>query len=322
MAETRLSDMIVPSQFHEYTLERTAETSRFRLSGIVADMTDVVADKMAGTTVNLPFFQDLQGDDEIVDDSQDLTISNITTSKDEAAKLFRAKTYGGSDLARVLSGADPVAAIADLFAGWWRRKEQDTLLSVCVGALGSTSMQSNVLDVSSMANGAQFFDEDSFIDACAKLGDRQDDLSGVAVHGDTYKVMKKHDLIDFIKPSEGGMQIPTYMGKLLIVDDKMPKDANGTYTTIVFGPGAIGFAEAAPPHSVEVGREPLRNGGKDYIVQRRYFVMHPRGVRWSPAAGVPAKSTPANAELSSPANWTRVYEAKNIRLIGFKHKLG
>lgn len=322
MTETRLADMIVPEQFNMYTLERTAETSRFRQSGIIADMTEVVKDKMAGTTVNMPFFQDLQGDDELVDDSQDITIANITTSKDEAAKLFRVKAFGGTDLARVLSGADPVAAIADLFAGWWRRREQDTLTSVCMGALGSASMASNVLDISSLTNGAELFDEDSFIDACARLGDRQDDLSGVAVHGDTYKVMKKHDLIDFIKPSEGGMPIPTYMGKLLIVDDKMPKTNAGVYTTVVFGPGSIGFAEAAPPHSVEVGRQPLLNGGKDYIVQRRYFVMHPRGIKWTPKANVPAKATPANAELADAGNWTRVYEPKNIRLVGFKHKLG
>lgn len=322
MPETRLSDMIVPTMFNEYTLERTAATSRFRQSGIVADMTDVVGDKWGGTTVNLPFFQDLQGDDEIVDDGQDIAIANVTTSRDEAAKLFRAKSYGGTDLARVLSGADPVAAIADLFAGWWRRKEQETLLAVCAGALGAASMSANVLDISGLNSGAELFDEDSFIDACAKLGDRQDDLSGVAVHGDTYKIMKKHDLIDFIRPSEGGAPIPTYMGKLLIVDDAMPKDDDDVYTTIIFGPGAIGFAESAPPHAVEVGREPLKNGGKDYIVQRRFFVMHPRGVRWSPGVGVPALATPSNAELSAAGNWTRVYEAKNIRIVGFKHKVG
>lgn len=123
------------------------------------------------------------------------------------------------------------------------------------------------------------------------------------------------------RPSDGGDPIPTYMGKVLIVDDKMPY-SDGVYTTFIFGQGAIGYVSANPKVPVEVGREPLKGGGQDYIVQRRFFVMHPRGIRWSPAQGVPAKATPSNAELASTANWQRCYDPKNIRIVMFKHKVG
>ena len=46
--------------------------------------------------------------------------------------------------------------------------------------------------------------------------------------------------------------------------------------------------------------------------------MHPRGVKW---IGTPVKSTPGNAELATPANWTRVWQPKNIRIVKFVHKL-
>jgi hypothetical protein len=30
---------------------------------------------------------------------------------------------------------------------------------------------------------------------------------------------------------------------------------------------------------------------------------------------------PSNADLANGANWTRVYEAKNVRIVAFKHRL-
>jgi hypothetical protein len=321
MTETRLSDVIVPEHFNQYSMQLTTELSRFRRSGIVVDFSAELGQHMGGTTVNMPYFNDLTGADEVVDDTQDLGLDKITTSQDVAAKLYRAKAFGATDLAGDLAGADPVKAIATRFAEYWVQREQAILLAVCQGAMGATSMAANVLDISSLTGGAQNFDPFSFIDAQAKLGDHQDLLSGVACHSHTYTAMKKADLIEEIRPSDGGDPIPTYMGKVLIVDDGMPL-SGGTYTTFIFGQGAIGYVAASPKVPVEVGREPLKGGGQDYIVQRRQLTMHPRGVRWSPGAGVPALATPSNPELATTTNWTRCYDAKNIRIVMFKHKLG
>jgi hypothetical protein len=72
----------------------------------------------------------------------------------------------------------------------------------------------------------------------------------------------------------------------------------------------------------ETDREPLTNGGSEYLVNRRYFMLHPRGIKWDPGSGVPGNSGagPTNAELGG-ANWTRVYEPANIRIVQFKHTL-
>jgi hypothetical protein len=129
--------------------------------------------------------------------------------------------------------------------------------------------------------------------------------------------MKGLDLIDFIKPSEGGMPIPTYMGHYLLVDDNMPKSA-GVYTTYIFGNGSIGFAQAPAKNPVEAGREALQGGGLDYIVNRRHVVMHPRGIKW---IGTPAGPTPTNTELATNTNWTRVWENKNVKIVKFVHKI-
>lgn len=314
---TQLADMIIPERFNDYIVERTAELSRLRNSAMLTDMSELLGDKMGGTTVNMPFFKDLSGDDQLVDDTDDLEIKSISTGSDIAAKLYRAQVFGATDLSADLSGADPIGAIVELFAQYWSRTEEKILLKVLQGAMSSSSMSSNVLDISQLAGAASVFDAESFLDACAKLGDRQDDLAAVAVHGDTYSLMKKLDLIDFIPDSESKKVIPTYMGHLLIVDDSMPKD-NGVYDTYIFGNGCIGFAQAAPKNPVEFGRDPLINGGQDYVVHRRFFVMHPRGIKW---VGTPAKATPSDTELADKDNWERVYEAKNIKIVRFRHKL-
>jgi len=273
---------------------------------------------MGGATVNMPFWQDLTGADEVIDDTGALTINKIDSEKDVAAVLQRGKVFGASDLSGDMAGNDPMTAIGDLFAGYWARRFQDVLISVLGGAMGAASMAANVLDISGLTAGAENFDGEAFVDAGARLGDHQDNLVAAAVHSATYTVMKKQDLIDFVEDSENGTPIATYMGKRLIVDDGMPL-ATDVYTSYLFANGAIGYAEGTPKVPAAVDRDELAGGGTEYIVNRRRFVLHPRGVKW---VGSPAGSSATNAELATGTNWVRVYEPKNVRIVAFKHKLG
>jgi hypothetical protein len=327
MTETLLSDLIIPEVFDKYVLVKTTELSRFRQSGILIDLTAELMPQMGGVTVNMPFFNDLTGGDDVMNDAIDLTVNNVTSGLDVSVKLGRAKAFGASDLSADLTGSDPMAVIANRFAYFWVRAEQHILLATVAGQIGAVG--SNILDLTTLAGSAANFDPHSFIDACGLLGDHQDSLAGIAVHSDTYKAMKKQDLIDFIKPSELEEEIPVYQGKFVIVDDTMPK-SNGVYSTYIFGPGAIGYATASPRRPVELERRSLVGMGSEWLVHRRWLCMHTRGIKWTPAAGVPAaptgttvaNPTPTNTELAAPANWTQVYDQKLIRCVVFKHKLG
>lgn len=334
MPETRLADLIEPVIFNKYVLARTTELSRFRRSGIVADLSAELMPQLAGATVNMPFFNDLSGDDEVMNDTMTLSVSGITAGQDVAVKLGRAKAFGASDLSADLTGTDPMAVIANRFANYWVRREQAILLSTVAGQISKVT--ENILDITSLSGSAACFDPMSWIDACGLLGDHQDSLAGVCVHSDTYKSMKKQDLIDFVRPSWSEEDIPVYQGKFVIVDDGMPKNAQtGVYTTYIFGPGAIGMANGQARRPVGIQRDELVGAGNEALVHRRWLVMHMRGVKWTPAPGVPAKPagmegndeiaanpTPTNAELANPNNWTRVYDHKLIRVVAFKHKLG
>ena len=337
--QMKLADMIVPEVFHRYTQVYSTVNTAFWQSGIVTDMSDII-DGLGGTTVHMPFFNDLEGVDDILDDTQDISVGKTSVSMDIATRQFRVRAYGGTDLSGDLAGADPMTSILNNFGAWWGRQMQNNLLSVVNGAMtslaaeaaipdGTTSIPPtnhnsaapNNLDISGLTGAAAVFDADSFIDASQRLGDASDGMGAVAVHSLTYALMRKQDLIDFVKDSQAAPAIPYYMGKRVIVSDQMPYDAaTGKLVTYIFGQGAIGYAEKAPKTPVEIYREPLKNGGQDNIIHRRQFVLHPRGIKW---VGVPASNgkTPSNAELATAGNWTRVYDNKLIRIVRFVHKV-
>lgn len=320
MAATKLGDVIVPEIFNPYVIERTAELSALWQAGIVSTVSDISLGE-GGSTIQMPFWQDLTGDDQVLDTNTDLTVSNITASKDVAVVNGRALVYGATDLSGALAGDDPMRAIGDLMAAKWARQMQKVTINVLNGAMGAMGDESkNTLDISALSGAAAVLDSDAFIDALGTMGDAEGKIQALAVHSATHRLMKKQGLIETIPPEDGKEEISLYQGKRVIVDDGMPV-STGKYTTYLFGAGAIGYAEGTPKTPSETQREGLKNGGEEYLINRRHFVLHPRGIKWDPGSGVPAKDTPSNTELAAKANWTRVYESKNIRIVKLVHKI-
>lgn len=322
MSETRISNVIVPEIFQPYVIERSMELSALFQSGIIAaDPRVVPGARAGGETVNMPYWNDLTGSAEELSDQKSLTVANITAGQDISVVQALGKAFGSNDLAYTLAGSDPMMAIGDLFAGWWARQFQARLLAVLKGAFAASSMTGNVVDISGGTGSAAIIDKSSFADAIFKLGDASGQLTAVAMHSATYQKLYKDDLIDTQKGADGSA-FATYQGKRVIVDDGLPV-ASGVYTTYLFGPGAIAYAEGAPKVPVEADRNSL--GGYDVLINRRHFVMHPRGVKWTGSAvistGDSSSGHPTVSDLNTAGNWTRVYDNKAIRMVAFKHKI-
>lgn len=316
MASTKIADIIVPAVFNPYVIERTAELSKLVQSGIVVPNPELDALAMSGgKLINMPYFKDLTGDDEVLSDISALTVNSIATGQDVAVLLMRGKAWGVNDLAKALSGADPMKAIGDLVAGYWARMKQKALLATLKGAFASTSMAGNVHDISAGTGAAAVINANDFILAKNKLGDNSEKLTAVMMHSATFTKLEQQNLISFIPNSQGVVEFPTYMGKRVIVDDGCPVTA-GVYSTYLFGEGAIGEGNGQAPVPTETDRDSL--AGEDILINRQHFLLHPRGIKFK---GSPAGSSPTNAELGTGTNWERVYENKNIRIVEFKHKL-
>lgn len=314
---TRIVDVIVPEVFNPYLIQRTSELSALVQSGIIVpdSQLDILA-STGGTIVNMPYWNDLTGESEVLDDTDPLTVNHITTAKDMARLHTRGKAWGANDLAKALSGDDPMRAIGDLVAAWWNRDRQKMLFSTLNGVFASSSMAGNVHDISGETDVGGIINASSTVDAQGKLGDAADELTAFSMHSAVYNSLRKEQLIDYDVNPITGVKIATYLGKNIVIDDGHP-NAGGVYTTYLFGPGAIGFGNGAAPVPTETARDALQ--GDDVLVNRQHFILHPRGIKWTEENV--AKVSPTNLELADAQNWNRVYENKKIRIVQFKHKI-
>jgi hypothetical protein len=334
MAPTRLADIVVPEVWNPYIIERTAELSALWQSGVVQNVAEL--DGFAsdgGNIIEMPFWQDLGQDDEVVSATgAELTVGNITAERDAAVVLARGRGFGVNELAAALTGSDPAAAIMDLLAAWWARRFQAALIASLQGvfdSLGGESPAVNVLDIHDESGSAATANADTLLDAQQLLGDAKSRLTAIAMHSKTENALVKQGVIEFIQPQTVGPRIPMYQDKVVIVDDGLPvEDVSGVgdvYDTYLFGPGAFGFADGTGRSQVtgiETDRDAAR--GEDRIFTRRHFVLHPRGVRWNTAStgGGPANDAASPVPgLSDGDNWLRVYEPKNIRMVLLRHTI-
>ena len=316
---TRIADIIVPSVFNPYVIQRTAELSAFSQSGIITNNPEL--DRLAiagGKFINMPYFNDLVGDDEVLDDTNGhaLTPAVISAGQDIAALLMRGKAWAVNDLAKAISGDDPMKAIGDLVAAYWARKRQAVLFSALQGAMGVSSMSGNVADISAGVGALGVISASTFVDALQVLGDAKYKITAVVMHSAVEAKLQKDDLIITLPATDLRPEIKTFVGRQVIVDDGCPY-ANGVATTYIFGQGAFGLGNGGAPVPTETDRDSL--AGDDVLINRQHYVLHPRGIKF--VGGTVAGSSPTNAELATTSNWARVYDNKNIRIIKFIHKL-
>lgn len=336
MAKTAVADIIIPTEFEKYAIERTAELSRFGESGIIEVAPEF--DELAaggGREVKMPFWKDLTATRQLLSDSASLTVNKITSDQDIARIHNDAQVWSVNHLSKVISGDDPMQAIVDLVAGYWARTDEGLVISALKGVFAAASMSANLLAIHAESIAAQTsatrLNGATFVDACTKLGDAADRLTAVAMHSGTEAALRKLDLIDFIPDSEGKAMLRTFQGRRVVVDDSLPTRAGTTdgtvYTTYLFGQGA--FAKGVAPldgtplqggfgtEGVELARVPLDSD--TVLINRRRYILHPRGVKFTSASV--AGDSPTNAELENGANWTRVWEPKNVRLVAITHNI-
>jgi hypothetical protein len=276
MAKTAVADIIIPTEFERYAIERTAELSRFGQSGIVesSEAFDRIASQ-GGREVKMPFWKDLTATRQLLSDSASLTVNKITSDQDIARIHNDAQAWSVNHLASVISGDDPLQAIVDLVGGYWARQDEGLIISCLRGLFGAASMAGNLLAIHSESvagtSSSTRLTGATFIDACAKLGDAAGRLTAVAMHSATEAALKKLDLIDFLPDSEGKPMLASFQGRRVVVDDSLPTRAGSTdgtvYTTYLFGQGA--FARGVAPldgtplqggagtEGVELARVPL-----------------------------------------------------------------
>lgn len=335
MAETRLTDVIVPEVFTDYTLEPSIYRSRFWNAGIIENNPAITALlNGGGTTFEFPFWQDTAGTSgDIPSETVDATVNNVTSAQQEARRQLREKVWGQNAIAQLFAGSSPLESAATRVNDYWGQAYDIMAVATLEGVIAENIANDSgdlVNDISGAGGAAAQFSDEGVINAQALLGENgvvgradQNDFTSILVRPETYAFMRNQDLIDFTAVSGQDRPVQSYLGMSVIIDRNIPVNTTPTpdvYDTYILKPGAMQWGIGTSGYeATEMDRVPLRGFGIDQLITRRVFAMHVVGTRWLNASvtGV----SPTDAELRTSSNYNRVYARENMRFVVLRHTL-
>jgi hypothetical protein len=340
-----LTNVFVHDVYGSYFAVDDVETTNFYRAGIIA--TDGAFNAIAGTggkQVTFPYWLDLDpsiepnySNDDFADEA---VIHGLTTGSQTARMAWVNQVYGSMDIVRELANSNPMERIRSRFQAYWERQLQHRLIAQCTGILAdnvANDASDMIIDISALAGSAAIFNSDAFIDAAYTMGDHAENIRAIAVHSLIMARMVKNDEIVYIPDSKGVLTVPTYKGRLVVVDDGLPVTGAGAdrvFTSILFGSQAFGFGGqqgsvfalgvGTPAVPFEVFHYMLKGhgGGAEAIAERNTWLMHPFGYTWveGVGGGAPAELSPSLADLRLAAHWDRVLDRKLVPLAFIKSK--
>jgi len=332
---TQISDVVVPAEFSEYIAENSLVSTALFQSGVLVPNSLIESQLAAGSTnFTIPFWGDLgENDPDITSDNPAVlsTPLKLSAHSQTVRKSFLHQSWSEMNLASELAGSNALVRIQSRVLDYWNRTHERRLIASLMGVLYSNVANNGgdmVNDIHALAGTvtlpgtnvtvpANAFNGLSVINTALTLGDKLSDMQAIAMHSAIYGEALKNNEIQFFKPSDNSLQIPTYKGMAVIVDDNLQTAVAGTYITILFGPGAVGFGVSQPNtgYGTEVWRVPSagNGGGLTELHSRINVATHPLGMSF--AGATVAGESPTTAELALPANWSRaVSQRKSVPL--------
>ena len=326
MATVQISNIYNPLTFARREQEAQIQLNRFLNSGIVTMDAAVSAQASTGGNVGeLPFFKPLGLDEPNYSSDNPATNSapkNVTSAKMVWRLAAQNQSWSTMDLARELALEDPVGAITSRIGQYWATQNERRVIQSCLGVLASNVANNSgdmritvATDVAGAVTDAERISSELIIDAEQTAGDHAGGFQVIAMHSVPYGRLRKLNLIDFVRDADNNTMFATYSGKRIVVDDSLPAVAGTnrvTYTSILFGAGAFVMGEGRVLVPSEMDRKPSsgNGGGEDVIHSRRADIIHPLGFTFNSASVAGQSAT--QAELATAANWTRVWDRKNV----------
>lgn len=328
MATTRLSDIIDVIVYQDLPQINGPEKTMFFESGVVTRnaLLDNIANS-AGKIAELPYWNDLDGSEEVNYSSDDPASSatplKIGQGEQIARKAFVNQGWSAADLASELAmGGTAMEAIRAKTSRYFQRQWQRRLIASVSGVVADNvaNDDSDMVHDISTEDGANAtadnrFSLDAFVEAAFTMGDRSDETEAIAVHSVVAKQITKLNGAEDVRDSEGNLLYRAYLGRRIIVDDGLPVVAGGTsgfkYTSVLFAPGAFGYGVGSPETPVAVDRkeEQADGGGIETLWERNTWLLHPFGFQQT---GTPAGNSFTLADLGAATSWTRVLDRKLV----------
>lgn len=343
MPFTSLSNVVDIDIYRDLETEISPELTAFFQSGVAVG--GQYFDDLANSDGNLKeiiFWRDLNANVEpnySSDQNVDSNPQNNEQAIQHAYKAHMNQSWGAYDLTRkIQTGQDAMRVIRNLTDLYWTRQWQRRVIAMLIGVYNANvagnfvagaaipgvagDMITNIARTTAGTVGAgNLFSRSAMTQAAFTMGDAVDGLVAIAVHSVIYQNMVDNDDIDFIRDRLGTFSIPTYMGKVVIVDDSMPVIANAVtgendYISILFGTEVVGYGQAEDINPVEIYREPTKGhgGGREQLIERPIMLLHTLGHTNLNATSSGNSGFQTLADLQLASNWARTHARKNVPL--------
>lgn len=326
---TILSDVVFRDELRDYMRVNTAERTAFFESGILtnnSDMSTLLASP--SNTFTIPWWVDLDASIEpnySNDVYTDIAVPlSVTSASMQARAAYLNEGWNAMNLVKNITNQDPLEFVASRLTSYWQRVAQRRAIATTIG-IYNDNVASNggdmVIDAGGTINAA------AIIRAKATMGDYSGQLGGlsvIAMHSAVQTELQILNLIDFTPLADQIPEFGRFQGMRVVVDDSMPVIGTGAeakYLSVIFGPGALGYAEEQADNDIRYTEEEERGngGGAETLWTRRNFVIHPLGYSFLSAkiTGTPGTTRPVSAnwaDLADATNWERKFDRKQVPL--------
>ena len=226
----------------------------------------------------------------------------------------RANAWGEYDFSSDITGGENFMAEAQEVKDYWDGERQKTVLSILKGIFGMTGGVNAQFVESHTYEVEGYLEADSLNRASQKaLGDKKQNLEVMFTHSMVSTNLEGMNLIEFMKYTDKDgitrdLQIGTYNGKLVIVDDDMPvEDVDGgdegesytKYTSYVFKKGFFEYQPLRVKVPSEVERDAKTKGGKNELISRIREIIVPTYISYKTTN----KISPLNSDFENGSNW-------------------
>lgn len=285
-----------------------------------SDIRDVFSSQNGTAYAKITMRGLLDGEALNYDGETDLTATSTKTYEQGVVVIGRAKGWTEKDFSHdITGGVDFMDNIAAQVSEYWVEQEQNTLLSILKGVFSMTGnsnaefVDKHTYDVTGADDGCVTTTtlNSAMQTAC---GDNKKKFSMVIVHSTVATNLENLNLIKNLTYTDKDgltrdIELYTWNGRLVLVDDNISTADDGTYTSYVLGDGAFSYEDIGAKQPYEMDRDAKTNGGLDVLYTRNRKVFSPFGISYEKVNQ--SSNSPTQDELEDGSNWCLVHTGES-----------
>lgn len=272
----------------------------------------MLPDQVGGNFITVPIKARVTGDADNYDGSTNITADSRATYSHGRIVIGRAHGWTEKDFASDITGEDFMPAATEV-AEYWDDVDMADLLAILEGIFsmatgeGANFVTKHTHDVTT--SNMNVFDATTLNNAMQKaLGDNKAKFALAVMHSQVATNIENLKLTDYLRYTDKeGVQrtisAGTLNGRVVLVTDLCPAvtgDTATTYTTYIFGEGAIEYTNVGAKVPYEMARDAAKNGGETTLYSRQRKIFSPVGISWKNNASI---ISPTRDQLKTGTNW-------------------